>query len=310
MISIAEHQPKTESRQLLWTPSELTDLPDLEWTWEHWLPKGEVVLLAAKQGSGKSTLTYQISQAVADGEQLPDGSYADRGNVLYFDLEASPEAAGKRFRELGVKSESVHCCFLDGLPEGASRLEFFLFLVKNGQYDLAVIDSYRGLRVGDEMRADQTRETLDQLVAVAHEFSTTILIVHHLNKQSSSKDELDRVSGSSDLTARPRIVWLMNREGRERTLKVAKSNLGPEPEPIKFEMEDGRLIPIEQPNAVSAIEDACSFLQSMLANGPVPAQQATPAAIKHGISKRTLERAKRLMRVNSERRSDGWVWTR
>ncbi len=122
--------------------------------------------------------------------------------------------------------------------------------------------------------------------------------------------ELDSVSGSSDLTARPRVVWLLKREGRERLLKVGKTNLGPEPEPIRFEMADGRLSPVEQSDVLSELDKACEFLQSQLSIGPQAAQALYHDALGKGISRRTLERAKGVLGLSSQKMGDMWVWTR
>ena len=296
--------------RLLWTSEQLTSFPDLKWLWQNWLPESELVMLAGKQGSAKSTLALQLSRAIAEGRQFPDGSSATRGRVLYFDLEGSPQAAGKRFRELGMKSHSIRCCFLESVPEQASRLAFFLKLVRNGRCKLAIVDSYRGLDVGDERRADVARATLDRLKTTAQEYGTTILLIHHLNKQSSVKDELDRVAGSSDLTARPRVVWLLKREATLRVLKMGKSNLGPEPLPIRFEMSDGRLVPREIEETVSEVDRACEFLRNELTSGPRSSQELYQAATLEGISRRTLERAKSTLLVSSEKRGSSWTWRR
>ena len=126
------------SRCEAWSSDHLVALPDLEWLWENWLPRGEA----------KST------------------------------LEGSPEATGKRVRELGLNSDLMKWCFEDSVPRGQRRLEFLLFLVRNGGYDPAVVDTYRGLLTGDERRADHARHVLDLIRGVAQEHRSTILLIH------------------------------------------------------------------------------------------------------------------------------------
>jgi hypothetical protein len=60
--------------------------------------------------------------------------------------------------------------------------------------------------------------------------------------------------------------------------------------------------------------DAMRFLQIELSGGPRPAQELLRAARQHGLSPRTLRRAKKLLRIASLRRygADGvglWEWT-
>lgn len=103
---------------------------------------------------------------------------------------------------------------------------------------------------------------------------------------------------------------LLKREGHERVLHVAKTNLGPEPEPIRFEIVAGTLMPLASNETLPAIEKACDFLQVTIAEGPRPATELCQEAALQGISKRTVERAKDLLGVVSEKRANGWMWLR
>jgi len=126
------------------------ELPAPKWFWPDWLPKGEVVLMAGKQGSNKSTLTTQLSQTIAEGGEFFDGTPAHKGRVLYYDLEASAEATGEKLRQWGWEQgdTSVDWCFLESIPFSTKRLEYFQYLLGTAVYDLAVIDTWRGLGIG------------------------------------------------------------------------------------------------------------------------------------------------------------------
>ena len=60
-----------------------------------------------------------------------------------------------------------------------------------------------------------------------------------------------------------------------------------------------------------ALQEAIDFLVDLLAGGPVASKQCLAAARDAGIAKRTLERAKRKLNVQSRKptTAGGWVWS-
>lgn len=58
----------------------------------------------------------------------------------------------------------------------------------------------------------------------------------------------------------------------------------------------------------SAMADAVTFLREKVAFGPVKQTEVREHADAEGISKRTLDRAKKELRVTSIKATDHWVW--
>ena len=58
----------------------------------------------------------------------------------------------------------------------------------------------------------------------------------------------------------------------------------------------------------SALAEACEWLRSFLAEGPVKSGEAIPQARKDGISEMTLKRAKKVVGVETEQKHRGWWW--
>ena len=81
--------------------------------------------------------------------------------------------------------------------------------------------------------------------------------------------------------------------------------------PVDLGADDLVLRPGREPGRVLA--RAVDLLRELLAAGPCPQTEALRRALQAGISPRTLERAKELLRVQSERTSnDGrsfWSWS-
>jgi hypothetical protein len=59
----------------------------------------------------------------------------------------------------------------------------------------------------------------------------------------------------------------------------------------------------------SAREEAEEFLKEVLKDGPVPQTEVAQQAEEQGISKRTLDRAKKSLRIKSKRTEGRWVWS-
>ena len=133
-----------------------------------------------------------------------------------------------------------------------------------------------------------------------------------------------RGSGSIGIIAATRSALLVGRSPDEPNLRVlchTKSNLGPlapsllfEPVPtpegvVKIEWRgecdfgpDDILAP-RQPNG-GRLAEAMVFLTGLLTKGPVPQHVVKLKAIQSGLSYRTVERAKEILGVVSERQ--GW----
>jgi RecA-family ATPase len=203
-------------------------------------------LLAAKPKMGKSMLALNIALAVSSGGTALGYGEAREGSVLYLDLDGSERDAQERLKAMCPASSlptALHIAHPDGhVPklneEGHDHLKYFA-----ERYDLIVVDTVKRLRPrtdGERSAYDTDYEFLHPIARIGRQHDASILAIHHLNKAQRG-DPLDKVSGSTGLTAAPETVMVLegDRESEEAEL-VVQSRRGPDD---RFHLEfDERLL--------------------------------------------------------------------
>jgi hypothetical protein len=175
---------------------------------------------------------------------------------------------------------------------------------------MILVDSLSGGHNQDEDSADM-RHVLKSLVRLASGLQIPVLCVHHTRKQhhlEPAKVTLDRVRGSSTITQFCRSVVVLYRPNGQGDGPVCveslKNSFGPSPDPFGFTVTDEGLDFGAPPEGVSppksALELAVDFLRRALADGPKPLGIILPQAEANGISRSTLYRARRYLRIHSE----------
>jgi hypothetical protein len=156
----------------------------------------------------------------------------------------------------------------------------------------------------------------------------------HPNKNSHEANLLYRISASLDFAAAARSVMVVAKHPDnpdQRVMATVKCNLSAHPEPMAFGFTHDGLFTWQGVTKVdvsqlmapplrdedrSELEEAISFLQALLADGPIGAAQAEVERKQVGISERKLKQAKAALgvvsaRVNKEGAQRGkgeWKW--
>jgi hypothetical protein len=108
-------------------------------------------------------------------------------------------------------------------------------------------------------------------------------------------------------------VMVLDRWGsssEDMRFRVVESSFGKHPSSLRLKFEAG--IPevvarsLEKPR--TTVGRAVTYLEERLTHGPRPAIQLIGGAKSEGISKRSLERAKRRLRVRAYQKSGRWWW--
>lgn len=209
----------------------------VRWLWDERLPLGELVLIAGREGVGKSTRAYQLAADVSRGT-LPGEFEGKPRGVLIAATEDSWEhtivprlmAAGADLsRVYRVEVETATGVHLGlSLPRDIPDLER---LSVEHEIGLMLLDPLMS-RLGklDTHKDAETRMALEPLVSLAHSAKMTIVGLIHHNK-SGSDDPLSLIMGSKAFTAVARAVFTVmtdpdDETERRRLFGIAKSNLG------------------------------------------------------------------------------------
>ena len=307
------------------------------WIWERILPAGELTFAAGLEKLGKSTALLWAAARVTRGD-LPGDLYGRPARVMFLSGEDSNEhVLAPRFDAAGGDPDLVG--FLDPLGPG-----YTIEMVEAFAPALTVIDpvsmfvTIRGTNENSEM---MVRQALAPFVRLARTTKMGIAGVRHLRKGPAGDNPYDSMLGSRAWSAAARAVMFFTpnpaHPDRQGGLIFPRGNLARAGEPIAYQLrstpvdlDDGTsmevpvftidtlAVNITLEEALGPREQATArteaevFLADLLAYGRVLADEAYGLADKAGISRRTLERAKKALGVTSEAEGSGptrrWWW--
>lgn len=297
---------------------------DLEWTWEHWIPKGHVTMVAGAQGVGKSYFAATLIAAMAGYCPWPD-SVANKGPtvVLLTETEGMKGEYVRRLETLGVNGSKGRVLFgpqfdayeHEFLDDPGFALDLARIAAKD-DFKMFVVDSLSGAHSMKE-NDSAMRKLLQTCTLWASELQIPIVLVHHERKRhekEKARTTIDRVRGSSTITQFCRSIIGMWREGEDDTVRieVIKSNFCAPPSALGMEISGGKPKFVPPPQVVvtgaPAIQEALDFLREVLGGGPVEIMVIREQAEEQGITKNTLYRAKSKLGLEKVKVLRRWCW--
>jgi RecA-family ATPase len=214
-----------------------------------------------------------------------------------------------------------------------------------GNVVLVIIDpvsAYLGVGKVDGRSATDVRGVLTPLKDMAEELHVAVIGIAHFNKKDDVKSALLRVSDSIAYVAAARHVYAVLDDPEDKDSKLfvkAKNNLAPDKKALRYGLgektvgRDDKLgVDIKAPfivwhpehvditaneamqaaGGITAKREAREFLLERLEAGPAKADDLFEEAEQNGISKRTLKRAKKDLRIKSQKQRGGmdgaWTW--
>jgi hypothetical protein len=157
-----------------------------------------------------------------------------------------------------------------------------------------------------------------------------MLMVRHLNK-SHSGNAIYRGGGSIGIIGAARTGLLIGKHPEDESIRIAapsKTNISKEAPSLTFTIhsesdddppkiiwgqetdvtaDDMAKSPPDEDKR-SALEDAKEFLLELLSSGPVEAEAVHAKARSREIKFATLRRAKKALKVESDKEGDAWFW--
>lgn len=267
--------------------SELTR-KSVEWVVPGRIPRGMLTLLAGDPKLGKSMLSLLWAAELSKAGQRSLMLTAE--DSLEFTLKARLEALQADLDLIGwamLRREGMEGGL--SLPDDKDELER---LVEADQPSLVVVDplmAHLGDRI-DSHRDHSIRRALAPLYHLAEHHGCAVVVICHLNKDSSLASVLGRVGGSIGLSGAVRSILLFARDpedpegerGVRRVLAHHACNVAPEAASLRFEIQP-ILIPAsgtepEVKTAKLAEMGECDLLASDLLRGPAPVTAADNAS--------------------------------
>lgn len=311
----------------------------ISWLWKDRIPLGKLTLFVGDPDLGKSFVTIDIAARVSKGSPWPDRQEEANpsGSVVLLQAEDGiADTVRPRLDKAGADVAKVHAITGVKRSDDGSPGEFSLkddlakleaVVEATAETRLVIIDPITAyLGKTDSHRDADVRALLAPLAKLAERHQVAVVAIMHLNKTSGTK-AMYRPGGSLAFTAAARAAWLFIADKDDSKLRLMlplKMNIAPDPRGIAYRIVNGAvswdsgLVLLSADAALAASEDntrrterddAKEFLKEFLRDGPRPSTEVLEAGIAAGITKRTLERAKRDLGVKPEKEGLGGRWT-
>ena len=299
---------------------------EIEWLWYPFIPYGKLTIIQGDPGDGKTTMVLNLAAKLSKGEALDKNmKVTEPVNVIYQTAEDGlADTVKPRLELAGADCERI--IVIDESDKSLSMVDERLeqAIVRTGAR-LLILDPIQAYLGGgmDMNRANEARDMTKKLGALAEKTKCAIILIGHMNKASGNKAAY-RGMGSIDFFAVARSVLLVGRvEGESNTRAVVqiKSNLAAFGHPKAFALsEDGFKwlgdyeITVDEvlggitPKA-NKMEQAKQMLRELAeTQSAVLSNEIFDRANELGISKRTLENAKKELGVQTRKINNAWYW--
>ena len=298
----------------------------VKWLWKPYIPLGKITIIQGDRGEGKTTLALSIAAALTQGENLPNEVETKAPvNVIYQTAEDGLADTIKPRLE-AVNADCTRVLVIDESKEELSmtdeRIEKAIQQTCAKLIILDPIQAYIGANV-DMHRANEIRPVMSKLDRIAEEYGCAVVLIGHMNKAAGQKSSY-RGLGSIDITAVARsvlIVGKMRDSPSKRIMTQAKSSLAPVGKSLLFEINENSALEwkgevditaeqfLENGGAeLSKLEIATEFLLETLKDGKVSQKEIAAAASDYDFSARTLNEAKKNLKVLSIKADNKWYW--
>ena len=299
---------------------------EIEWLWFPFIPYGKLTIIQGDPGDGKTTLVLNLAAKLSKGEALDkDMDIKEPIIVIYQTAEdgladtVKPrlELAGADCEQIIVIDESDK-----SLSMADERLEEAIQTTGAKLLILDPIQAYLGGGM-DMNRANEARDMTKKLGALAEKYKCAIVLIGHMNKASGNKAAY-RGMGSIDFFAVARSVLLVGRiegEPNIRAVVQIKNNLAAFGHPKAFALSEAgfrwlgdyditadEILGGIAPKA-NKLEQAKQLLRKLAeTSDAVQSNEIFDMAEEQGISKRTLESAKKELGIRAKKINNSWYW--
>jgi len=221
------------------------------WLWHYWIPLGAVTLFDGDPGRGKSTIALDLAARVTRGWAMPPAGGACEGaepaGVMILSAEDDlRNTIRPRFDAAGgdVTRVTILTAVRQGDEERPPVLPWDLQLVRQRIVDdgivMVVVDPLMAFLDGEiNAHKDQdVRRCMHRLMLLATETGVAVVLIRHLNKLGHNI-ALYRGGASIGIVGAARSALIVGTDPNNPNVRVLasnKSNLGPRPQSLTYEL--------------------------------------------------------------------------
>lgn len=309
---------------------QITRLSDVapkpvEWIWKGFIPAGNLTLLSAEPGVGKSSITLDLAARLTTGRPMPDGTAGKLGGVLILNAEDSlTHTIIPRLKMMGADLNRVYTLDDVMLDRDMGRIAQ---AVRQQDVSLVVVDPVNAFVGGvNPNLGAEVRSITRPIKEIAEQFGTAFILVNHFNKDKNASTT-NKAAGSIDWIGAARSGLHVGGVPSFdcNALYVAKSNLGATRRAMLYRIDTaGRVVWEEPPPGFDVdaalsgrldprVFEAVQFLEHLrLEHG----QEIRSTIVREqyneaGIRQTHIDQAKTFLGVTSQKRGGTqgyWVW--
>lgn len=312
----------------------------IRYLWPNRIPLGAITFLDGDPGCGKSTLIADITARLTNGWAMPhcDGAVDAAGVVLLQAEDILENTIVPNLRAAGANLEKILAFDKRQFRERPLLIPGDVHLIGQAiaqiRAKLVVIDPLTAYLEGSANNARSVYKSLGPIAEIAERMGIAVVIVRHLRKASSS-NPLHLGAGSLGVVGMARSSLLVGPDPssddiHQHVIALAKSNVAAAASLIyrTIKNADGTIQVVWLGETQRSAEDlaaamahreddsskheAAYVLYSILADGPVPANEVLRLGKQAGVAERTLKRAKKMLKIPSKKKGSGtgtqWFW--
>lgn len=195
----------------------------VEYLWQHWIPRSEMSMIVADPGVGKTLFVLDLARRMLNGLEMPDGTPAHRKqqSILYIDAEDYVKGIYRRvkvWQQAGHWEAKNAGFYLMPYPT-ADVLDFSKAIHRDAlvervnaiKPDWVILDSLSSGLINYTFDNDVI-ETLVFFKRLMREFDLAFTLLHHNNKAARNRQSNDiaNLSGAGLFGRRSRVLIGMN----------------------------------------------------------------------------------------------------
>jgi len=263
---------------------ERDGIPEPKWIAEPYIAEGDLVVVVADGGSGKSFLALDMTIGLAQGKDVLGRQPAGARTVLYIDEDSSIPQITRRLTALAAGRETTFeslggkVAIYSGVGfridehEGRARLNMAL---ARHRPQVLILDAFRAFHGrGEENNAEMAMLMRHVLRPLCNQFGVTVILIHHTNKESEesatkrkdARNAARATRGGTEIRNAADCLLYIERRAGKPTVYLDKTRWiedADRPEPLNFRIrnvdEHGAvkvdIIPLERQGKVAKAKE-------------------------------------------------------
>lgn len=187
-----------------------------------------ITIIAGKPRVGKTNFSLQLATALSTKNTKFLNKKCLYTKVIYFSFDTKKEEIQKRLNLIPLETENLYLLYRDTEEEFTfsdieTEIKIQNLKRKKSQEMLIVIDMFQNVKYERKYDINSYQDTYDMIKKyyfLAKKYDCNFILVHHVNKSSSSNDVFDSLNGSIGLRGAAENMLLITENNNNFELHI------------------------------------------------------------------------------------------